>query len=244
MVWSPNFLPFGNIDAYYPGDEYVDWVGFSLYSTPFVGTTEDFSKNQIDYLLPLYEKYKHKPIMISEGGVSHEYLKSGADYKKWAEGQMTNVYGFLPRMFPQVKAVTYFNMSRSRAVSMKMDHVYDIKENPLMYDQYQRLVKSDYFLTDIAAGATTRENIQYVPIGDAGTLKGKHYVFTYVRMPMDVQPYAVAVLQGERRVAVAYESPWEVELDFSALDPKTPLTVIAYNGQFEPVAKRTFSWAK
>ena len=29
MVWSPNFWPNDNIDEYDPGDEYVDWVGFS-----------------------------------------------------------------------------------------------------------------------------------------------------------------------------------------------------------------------
>lgn len=31
LVWSPNFFPSNNIDDYYPGDEYVDYVGISSY---------------------------------------------------------------------------------------------------------------------------------------------------------------------------------------------------------------------
>jgi beta-mannanase len=32
MVWGPNFFPPNNIESYYPGDDYVDWVGVSMYN--------------------------------------------------------------------------------------------------------------------------------------------------------------------------------------------------------------------
>ncbi len=32
MVWSPNAIPEKPIDDYYPGSEYVDWVGVNFYS--------------------------------------------------------------------------------------------------------------------------------------------------------------------------------------------------------------------
>lgn len=35
MAWVPNSVPEKNIDAYYPGDDVVDWVGMNLYSVPF-----------------------------------------------------------------------------------------------------------------------------------------------------------------------------------------------------------------
>ncbi|PYI56607.1 glycoside hydrolase family 26 protein [Paenibacillus flagellatus] len=244
MVWSPNFWPNDNIDPYYPGDEYVDWVGFSLYSTPFFAGTEDFSKNQIDYFVPLYEKYAHKPIMIAEGAVSHLYRKTNASYAKWAEGQIGNMYGFLPRMFPQVKAITYFNMSKARTESLNGDHVYDMKENPLMFDMYRRLTGGGAFLTKVEQGASAREAVRYEPLESAPGLEGKKKLFVYVKMPMDIQPYSVAVFQGERRLAVSYEMPWEIGLDFSALDPGATLTFVAYDGKHEEMARKSFVWKR
>ena len=35
MVWSPGDVPANDIDPYYPGDAYVDWVGVSLYIEPY-----------------------------------------------------------------------------------------------------------------------------------------------------------------------------------------------------------------
>ncbi|WP_176706728.1 glycoside hydrolase family 26 protein [Paenibacillus hemerocallicola] len=244
MVWSPNFWPQDNIDAYYPGDEYVDWVGFSLYSTPYYDGKEDFSKNQIDYFIPLYEKYKHKPIMIAEGAISHYNTKTNKSHAKWAEGQISIMYGFLPKMFPQVKAITYFNMSKSRSESLKSEFIYDIKENPLMYDQYRKLIQSDYFLTKVEQGTSAKENIRYVPLATASGLQGKHKLFVYPDMPFDSQPHSVAVFQGEKRLAVSYEVPWEVEIDFSSLQADVPLTIVAYNGRQETLARQSFDWSK
>lgn len=96
MVWSPNFLPRHNIEPYYPGDDIVDWVGFSLYTIPFSHGKEVPGGNPIDYLRPLYEKYSHKPIMLSEGAVSHYSYELGKDFSEWAAGQIGNMYGFLP----------------------------------------------------------------------------------------------------------------------------------------------------
>ncbi|MFC3768037.1 glycoside hydrolase family 26 protein [Paenibacillus sp. GCM10012303] len=245
MVWSPNFWPNDNIDDYYPGDEYVDWVGFSLYATPFFGENEDFSKNQIDYFAPLYEKYAHKPIMISEGGVTHYIRKTGKDYAKWGESQLANMYAYLPRMFPQVKAITYFNIAKSRSETLNADYIYDIRENTLMYDLYRRQVQSDYYLTQVEQGAATEDNVKYVPLrsAQAESLTGKRKLFVYVKMPMEVQPFAVAVLQGDRRLAISYEVPWEVELDFSTLQAAEPLTVAVYNSKHEEVARQPFEWS-
>lgn len=243
MVWSPNFWPNDNIDAYYPGDEYVDWVGFSLYSTPIYDGKEDFSKNMIDYFTPLYEKYKHKPIMIAEGAIGHYYQNTKTSYAKWAEGQISIMYGYLPRMFPQVKAMTYFNMSRARSESLKSEFIYDMVDNPVMHDQYRRLIQSDYFMTKVEQGSSTKDNVQYVPLAKAPPLQGKRKLFVYPDMPYDTAPHSVAVLHGDKKLATAYEIPWEVELDFSKLDPAVPLTIVAYNGKQETMARQSFSWS-
>jgi hypothetical protein len=64
-------------------DEYVrDWVGFSLYATPMSNGKEDLRGNIIDSFAPLYERYKHKPIMISEAAVAHTVLPSNKRHGK------------------------------------------------------------------------------------------------------------------------------------------------------------------
>lgn len=71
-----------SISAYYPGDEYIDWVGVSLYGAQFVHE----SWNSFDALMdPVYEKltslFPDKPLMLAEWGVG-EYPDKG-DKAAW-----------------------------------------------------------------------------------------------------------------------------------------------------------------
>nr|WP_275983814.1 glycosyl hydrolase [Paenibacillus hamazuiensis] len=242
MVWSPNFLPADNIDAYYPGDGYVDWIGFSLYATPYALEKLDLSTNQIDYFRPLYEKYSHKPIMISEGAVSHYHLKSGTDFAKWGEGQLGYMYGYLPKLFPQLKAITYFNYSKSRAVQTGMEHVYDLGENPLMDNLYQRLIRQADFLSDIGSVSPAPESafsrISAIPFEAGGRLK----LLPYIKLPEGRQPVVVAVSQNGANIAFSYEIPWQFDIDIRTLDPSHPVVFTAYNGKMQPLAQVSVPW--
>lgn len=74
FVWAPNHRSYPNepwnaMEAYYPGDQYVDWVGLSCYppSRRFIKSEDDLYP--IERMREVYEKYGHyKPIMIAEGG--------------------------------------------------------------------------------------------------------------------------------------------------------------------------------
>ncbi|KAJ3383111.1 hypothetical protein HDU84_003813 [Entophlyctis sp. JEL0112] len=92
MVWSPNYngpdnkLPY---DAYWPGEEYVDWIGISMYwkgsvtDYPWIHNTiapENFAAQIIDgqpggeaYSESMYQEYAvkyNKPFMISESAAA------------------------------------------------------------------------------------------------------------------------------------------------------------------------------
>jgi Glycosyl hydrolase family 26 len=66
-TWAPNWYslpqaPWNTIDAYYPGDQYVDWVGISGYGD--TGLTPDKIYNEF------YNAYaSRKPMMLAETGV-------------------------------------------------------------------------------------------------------------------------------------------------------------------------------
>ena len=85
-----------NIDAYYPGDEYDDWVGIDLYD---VGTPSWMDG-------PYSFAVAHgKPVFIGEFGIRHE----------WSGLTPRQQYAWLGEIFdyfashPAIKAISYFN---------------------------------------------------------------------------------------------------------------------------------------
>jgi hypothetical protein len=237
MVWSPNFWPPDTIDSYYPGDAYVDWVGFSLYSTPFSAEKEQLKGTVIDTFAPLYKRYSHKPIMISEGAVAHTYLPTNQAYWSWAESQLGYMYGLLPRLFPQVKAITYFNFSKAQAIRTNGNYVYDIGENPFMDGYYQRLIASDWFLSKVEPGADPIQ-YHYTPVLDRSLPSGHQTVLVYPKLTNEQgkPPFAIAIYQGNQFLGVSYEAPWEIDIQVQSESASEPWYVVAYNDQMEVTA--------
>ncbi len=134
VVWPPNNVGSVNIKLidYYPGDEYVDWIGMSLYVMPYFQgdplqtnyansvsfVAGDYSnavigaKALIDYMDGYGVK---KPYVITEGSVGFgetpgrpEY-KDGKEFVDWAQQQLKRYYYELPRVFPEIKIYINFN---------------------------------------------------------------------------------------------------------------------------------------
>ncbi len=126
-VFAPNFASnfYVSIEDYYPGDEYVDWVGISLYATKYMnaGTMREATEaeklfysngeyaNLIAQLKEIVELYgDRKPIMIAESGASHGVNgKNGVDLTDFASRQLEILYTYLNIVYPQVKCVLHFD---------------------------------------------------------------------------------------------------------------------------------------
>lgn len=239
MVWSPNFLPRDNIDPYYPGDAWVDWVGLSLYTIPYSHGEEVLGGNPIDYLKPIYEKYCHKPFIISEGAVSHYSYELKKDYSTWAAGEIGNMYGFMPRMFPKVKAITYFNLNKQTTNYDNQNNNYDLADSKIVDDAYKRMISNNYFLSTLTVDSKNDTiQTQYLPVTKIKEVAGKHNAFVYVKLPLGVQPYYVAVYQGKKKLGESYAQPWNMTIDFSTVDPKQPITLIAFDKNFKRLATK------
>ena len=127
VVWSPNDM--GALDRpfeyYYPGDEYVDWVGISCYMIRYFGfdknaqardhiffMTDEYAwaTNKVQLILKFMEENGiQKPVMLSEGGIAC-YNSNGDDYSGWSEPRMRNMYWYLIMKYPQIKMINYFNV--------------------------------------------------------------------------------------------------------------------------------------
>ena len=116
MVFSPNFSSANKVDMdiYYPGDQYVDWVGVSLYYDRW-HRSGDTQRDEFygvgvygDALLNIQQvvnlsRLHHKPVIVTEGGSCNMY--KGTDNSAWAADRMQRAYAFLHMVYPEVKCI-------------------------------------------------------------------------------------------------------------------------------------------
>lgn len=160
VVWSPNDL--GALDRpyelYYPGDEYVDWIGVSMYmikyfqgnkntqfkdSVYFMTGDYGYATNRIKPIMEFMEKNNiKKPVMISEGGVPTNN-KFGEDLSEWAKPRFDNFFWYLVMKYPQIKLLNYFNNHRAME-----NERYDITGYPYAEESFMRAKNSGAYITE------------------------------------------------------------------------------------------------
>jgi hypothetical protein len=100
-VWSPH-VAYQYWELYYPGDDYVDWIATgALNFGPIAQWSKWWTFAEIfGQKYPKMASWK-KPVMVAEFGS----LAVGGDRAAWYRDAL----GDLPRRYPQVKAVVFFN---------------------------------------------------------------------------------------------------------------------------------------
>ncbi|MEK9201030.1 MAG: glycosyl hydrolase [Patescibacteria group bacterium] len=100
-VWSPAGEE--NSESYWPGHEYVDYVGLSIYHLPeYEKKTYGRTQSFLDLFTPKYNRVKQfdKPIILAEFGVIGE-----KSYQiGWLHQALTDLTAY-----PDVKTLVYFN---------------------------------------------------------------------------------------------------------------------------------------
>lgn len=245
MVWSPNFLPRDNIDPYYPGDEYVDWVGFSLYTIPYSHGERKPGGNPVDYLRPLYGRYGHKPIMISEGAVSFYSYQLDEDFTRWGVWQLANMYAYMPRLYPMIKSITYFDLDKRTTDYDNQNNNYDLHDSPEMLAAYKKLTSSPYFLDAVADGAAPPRPVAYRQIAQAGPLPDRVKLFVYVKLPLGKQPYSVQLHAPDGKlINRAFAPPFDMEVNMGGLPQAGGLTVKVLDERDRLLTEKTITYTR
>jgi hypothetical protein len=133
-VWSTHFLPTFSSTAlhfnrYYPGDEFVDWVGFTVDAVPFM-STENASFTYLfssDYAY-CRDKYKKKPIALWEFGA-----QENSHQAKW----ITKTFNSIKEKYPAIKAFTYMAYSFNRGSTSL---------NPEAITAYKNSISDPYYI--------------------------------------------------------------------------------------------------
>lgn len=104
-VWNP--WDAANVDAYYPGDDFVDWIGIT--GLNYGTAAKDAKWRSIsDIYNPFRAKILkyNKPVMFSEFG-STAY---GGDQANWLKDALEKIKG----QYPEIKSVTYFYSDKDK----------------------------------------------------------------------------------------------------------------------------------
>lgn len=151
MVWTPFAEPHDQIDQYYPGDEYVDWVGVNIYSV-YVHNGDPlqpaYQEDPIAALRYIYDNYSdRKPIHISEFAATIFCRGTDRPTPEFAIDKMTRFYSTIRREYPRVKSINWFCLDTIRAGLANNN--YSLLDDGRVLAAYRKLVSDDYFLSKV-----------------------------------------------------------------------------------------------
>ncbi|MCX7715170.1 MAG: stalk domain-containing protein [Clostridia bacterium] len=221
MVWSVNQVSNWNVNMndYYPGDEYVDYVGVSAYVQKYFLGRNDWDESQrfnelvfftgdgadsVKALSEVISLYGHrKPVIIAEGGVSHYIRSLNEDASDWALLNLKRMYSYLPMVYPQIKLMAYFDRTMANETSE-----YSLSTNEKMAQEYLSLTNTGRF-----AG-----NIAYAKLDDTLTIQRKpQQIYSYVHIYK--HPYVSATYYVDDVWAgTSADVPYGQTIDFSGYE--------------------------
>ncbi len=215
IVWSVNEVSAWGVDMndYYPGDEYVDWVGASLYLKKYFQGSNTVSKldevlfntgknaDPVKALDEIITKYgNRKPIMIGETGVSHNIRTLGENDTAWAKLYLSKLTQYVPMVYPQVKMICYFDK-----VIPSEHSDYALSTNPELLAKFKTLVTAPHFIQN----GRQNEAVSYTELGyDYINVSANDSLYTYAHIYNYENPavsyYIDGVLMG-----TVYELPYK-----------------------------------
>lgn len=256
MVWSPAANPKQNIKDYYPGDEWVDWVGMSMYSVKYFNgkVTEPADQvNPLDTLDYIYRAYSaRKPIMISEYAATHYSKAISASAVYFAQTKMNMLYHGVKLKYPRLKAIHWFSLNTltdSHSADRSLNN-FSLTENDKVLSAYSKMIQDPYYLSSVK---DTRQNnsgsakgytktisklSSATKIGTAAT--GMVWVKTY-------DPYIskVVVKLNGNTVLTKQQYPYTFALDPAKLPSGTQkLEIIVFDSKGKEAAGRNFTFQK
>ena len=148
MIWCPFGVPRSTIPLYYPGDDYVDWVGVNIYAVVYNNgdPKQPATDTQMDQLSFVYKTYAdRKPIAICEYAATHFCRAAQRATTDFCLKSTREFYDALPKLFPRVIFVSWFSVEAN--ADGLADNDYAVTTDPAVLALYKEIIAGDYFLT-------------------------------------------------------------------------------------------------
>lgn len=238
LMWCPNAVPKSNVEEYYPGDDFVDWVGVNFYSVPFLDNDPQRSGEKIhptDHLKFVYETYSSKkPIAIGEWAASQKSILSERDLVDFATGKLSQLYATLPTKYPKVKMVNWYNCNNiEQAKEERQLNNFQITNSEQILSAYRKAVSNSYFLGTLESTSPHA----YDEIGASVVLGEGEELKLFLK---SYDPVLRVYFQVGDKVLLASDDPLEWYLSARQLQSfgQGLLKVLVYDSQNRFVARR------
>ncbi len=189
LVWCPYFTPTSNIAKFYPGDDATDWVGVNLYNVTFHNNSINApaeNEHPCDLLNYVYDHYaKTKPLMICEYAATHSSAVEGMPRPEFAFRKILTLYNALPRLYPRVKCINYFDSNNLQFVTERAYNDYSVTDDPVVNDAYKYATSTPYFLPAPLPEKAPPIPPAPMPMRPNEVLKGKCTFSCFARTPSD-----------------------------------------------------------
>ncbi|MCW5940335.1 MAG: hypothetical protein KF884_11860 [Fimbriimonadaceae bacterium] len=231
MLWVPYTTPVGGTNLYYPGDDAVDWVGVNMYSVTYYNQnkrTPGDRVNPVTKLQRIYRDYApRKPIVIGEYGATHYSAVEGKETVGFAVRSIRSLYAALPRLYPRVKAVHYFN-GNNLELAHRQNNNYTVTQNAEVLQAYREAAAAEYYLSS----ATPRSlPSSPMPLKNDDTVSGTVKLSTWC--PWQTSGVRLRWSFASKSFSVSSRDlDWETSWDTNTVpDGPGRLTVEAFQGQ-------------
>ncbi len=158
FVWSVNMEDAYNCNEYYPGDDYVDWVGINVIETI---DSEKLYKDDIfkaiDYFY--YTFQMKKPIIISSLAISHLSSSNFIYQTSPAALEIERVYNNINNNHPRIKGVIYLDFNGMDIEDeKKIKDDFSITGEKRLMETYKKSVSQERFLSELTI--TSKNDLQ------------------------------------------------------------------------------------
>ncbi|MCP1309100.1 stalk domain-containing protein [Paenibacillus tyrfis] len=241
MVWSPGDVPMYSMDAYYPGDDYVDWVGVSMYTEPYENGDPQQGNMQatspVERLDHLYKTYAdRKPLMISETAVSHYANLPQESFTDYGLLNLQRLYEVMPFKYPRLKSITYFNVNLDMKESKNN---YLLRDNEAMLNLYKQLISSPYYLSRVEQGAKPSDHAGFVSMGKDNAIARAAKLIPFVKIP-DIYIGKLEYYLNGTLLATQTAPPFGIDLVAGAIPEGSVFELAVYNREGQKSGSRSF----
>ncbi len=123
LAFSVNYIGSRDYDYldFYPGDEYVDWVGVSLYLNKYFKSLNESDQDMMTYgvgkyadpvvlMKPIVDAFGgKKPIYIAESGSGYWFKNGQKDVTSYSLNRTNQLFGALPMVYPEIRGIIHFD---------------------------------------------------------------------------------------------------------------------------------------
>ena len=216
MVWMPMATQTDCVKDYYPGKGYVDWVGVSLYSVPFINGEKNRPGEAISPLEQLEKLYTcyagSHPFQVSEYAASHANSGfAGLNFEDFSKRKLEDLYWGAALKFPRLKNINWLNLNLDDInevieKSATRQNDYRLLEVPFKLEAFKRIMANPYFLRSFGQSAPIQAKPFPVQVTFGDALRGSVYARTL--KPVTLVEF---VLDG-RKIAEASSPPYAFNL--------------------------------